>query len=243
MTRALEIDERRWFQVVEIEINHRCNLRCSYCPQSLDWFRQPEHRMEFTLFRHIIAQLSELDFAGRLSFHMYNEPLLHPKLNYLVSYARAAVSNAWLVLYTNGDLLDDRKYLELLDAGIDSFLVTRHSGLPMLSRPFQTVRFPSEFMMSSRGGLVKKGKETNLACFAPSEMLMIHHDGSVVICHEDAASRNVMGHTDRQRLRDIWFSEKFMFYRRVLKTGNRRKAGGICATCDNRLHPLPDTAI
>lgn len=232
-----------WFQVVEIEINSRCNRRCPYCPQSLPWFRKPDHRMDRVIFDGIVAQLADLNFAGRLSFHMYNEPLLHPGLGELVSYARARLPLAWLVLYTNGDLLDDRRYAILVDAGVDSFLVTRHGRSSMPDRVFQRVRHHGEFMMSNRGGLVGEPSASSLPCFGPSEMLMIHHDGAVVLCHEDAVGQRVMGRADRQPLRDIWLSPEFVRLRRVLKIGDRLGAGGQCAVCDNRLHPLPDTAI
>lgn len=233
-----------WFQVVEIEVSSHCNRRCSYCPQSLDWFRKPEHHMDERLFRRIIAQLTEIEFAGRLSFHMYNEPLLHLGLEELVKWARHNLPLAWLVLYTNGDLLDDRRYATLSEAGIDHFLVTRHSDRRQIpERPFQHIRHIGDFMMSSRGGLVGKAVSWRLPCYGPSEMLMIHHDGTVVLCHEDAPGQRPMGRADHQTLREIWESKEFVRLRHLLEAGDRQGAGGLCSICDNRLHPLPDTAI
>lgn len=232
-----------WPQVVEVEVNSRCNRRCSYCPQAYDWFRKPDRRMDRSLFEAIITQLAEIRFAGRLSFHMYNEPLLHPGLEDLVAHARTRVPLAWLVVYTNGDRLDDRRYSALMDAGIDHFLVTRHSGPPLPARPFQRVRRLGDFMMSNRGGLVGAPVTSRLPCFGPSEMMMIHHDGAVVLCHEDAAEQRVMGWADRQPLKEIWSSPEFVRLRHLLEAGERGAAGGQCAVCDNRLHPLPDTAI
>ena len=236
-------DTPGWFQVVEIEVSSRCNRRCVYCPQSHEWFRQPQHYMDRTIFDSIIAQLTDLKFAGRLSFHMYNEPLLHPHLEDLVAHARRHLPSAWLVLYTNGDLLNDSRHAALLDAGIDHFFVTRHSGGAFKERPFQRVRWAGDFMLSSRGGLVGDPVSWNLPCFGPSEMLMIHHDGTVVLCHEDAAGKRPMGRIDRQSLREIWGSEEFVRLRSLLEAGDRLGAGHQCAICDNRLHPVPDTAI
>lgn len=236
-------DTPAWFQVVEIEVSSHCNRRCAYCPQSQDWFRKPQHFLDRSVFESIIDQLAELEFSGRLSFHMYNEPLLHPQLEDLVAHARGSLPGAWLVLYTNGDLLDDRRHAALLQAGIDHFLVTRHSGRSFAERPFQQVRQAGDFMLSNRGGLVGAPVSWNLPCYGPSEMLMIHHDGTVVLCHEDAAGQRPMGRVDRQSLREIWQSEEFVRLRALLEAGDRRGAGHQCAVCDNRLHPLPDTAI
>lgn len=236
-------DIHSWFQVVEIEVSSKCNRRCKYCPQTYKWFRKPEHLMDKALFKHIISQLTELAFAGRLSFHMYNEPLLHPGLEELVAHARSMLPLAWLVIYTNGDLLTDERYNSLLNAGIDRFLVTRHNPGFFARRTFQEIRYAGEFMLSNRAGLINHSDSIRLPCFAPCEMMMIHHDGSVVLCHEDAACQAVMGSADRQTLCEIWFSESFKRYRSILTRGDRNKAGELCAICDNRLHPLPDTAI
>lgn len=231
------------FQVVEIEVNRHCNRRCSYCPQSYPWFRKPEELMDEDLFDCIVEELGEMDFAGRLSFHTYNEPLLHPRLDALVARARPLMPNAWFVLYTNGDFLGEDRYRALLDAGIDHFLVTRHSGRLLPTRPFQKQQLAGDFMISNRGGLMGPAEAGSLACHGPNEMLMIHQNGAVVLCHEDAAAQRVMGWAGRQSLRDIWLSEEFCRLRRLLMDGKRHAAGGQCATCDNRLHPLPDTAI
>lgn len=235
------------FQVVEIEVSLRCNLKCSYCPQSYNWFRGPEHKMETQRFLKIVSELKELNFAGRLSFHMYNEPLLRKDLSHLVRIARESLPLAWLVIYTNGDILTDDRYTELIESGVDRFLVTRHRGAALPPRPFQEQRFPGDFMLSNRAGLMRavecEGTTSNLPCYAPTEMLMIRHHGAVVLCHEDAADQSIMGHVDSQTIEEIWFSKKFILYRSALESGERGCAAEICAKCNNRLHPLPDTAI
>lgn len=233
-----------WFSVVEIEVSRRCNRRCGYCPQAFDWYRGPEQRMERALFDSIIGQLAEVGFSGRLGFHLYNEPLLRKDLDVLVEHARGRLPFAYFVLYTNGDLLDDRRHGRLLSAGIDHFLVTRHDGGDFPERPFQTVQRPGDFMLSGRGGIVDgNDRAWTLPCYAPGEMMTIRYTGQVVLCHEDAASRHVMGDLRDTRLADVWFSRGFQDVRRRLEAGDRAGAGGICTACDNRLHPLPDTGI
>ena len=74
-------------------------------------------------------------------------------------------------------------------------------------------------------------------------MLMVRYDGKVVLCHEDATSSTIMGDTNKQSLKSIWLSSSFKQYREKLITGDRLSAGSLCSKCDNRLHPLPDTAI
>jgi cyclic pyranopterin phosphate synthase len=231
-------------QVVEIEVSRHCNRRCAYCPQSFDWYRGEERFMPLALFRSIVEQLGAMAFSGRLSFHLYNEPLLRPDLADLVALARASLPLGYFVLYTNGDLLTDLRYASLLEAGIDSFFVTRHSSKPLPVRPYQTVRYPGEFPMSSRGALVDGVPgASSLPCYAAHEMLIIRHDGQVVLCHEDATSRQPMGDLNRQSVAEVWTGQEFARFRKLLGRGKRKAACGLCGQCDNRLHPLPDTAI
>src|SRR6185503_15506674 len=78
-----------WPSVVEIEVSVRCNRSCIYCPNSKVGSTSPFSFMDIELFRRIIAQLSQISFSGRLSFHFYNEPLMRKDLEKLVAIARA----------------------------------------------------------------------------------------------------------------------------------------------------------
>src|SRR5581483_938051 len=183
-----------WPSVVELEVGVRCNRTCVYCPNSTLGPISSSGFMEIGLFGHIIAQLAEIAFSGRLSFHFYNEPLMRKDLEHLVALARAALPFAYFVLYTNGDLLTDARYEQLLRAGIDFFVVTRHGGEPMKPRLHQRVQFPRDLDLSGRGGAVASvTAPLQRACHAPSEMLIVMVNGDVVLCHEDARREIVIG--------------------------------------------------
>lgn len=233
-----------WPSVVEIEIGVHCNRSCSYCPNSTIGPTSSSSFMEIRLFRRIVAQLSEIGFSGRLSFHFYNEPLMRKDLEVLVALARAALPLAYFVLYTNGDLLTDTRYRYLLDAGVDFFLVTRHGGEPMTQRLHQHVKFPRDLELSGRAGAVF-GVTAPLrrACHAPCEMLIATVNGDVVLCHEDARREVVIGNLGRSTIRDIWFGDDMGQFRHHLVRGRRQEAGPVCARCDNRLYPGPNMTI
>lgn len=233
-----------WPSVVEIEIGVRCNRTCVYCPNSTLGSTSPSSFMETGLYRLIVAQLSEIAFSGRLSFHFYNEPLIRKDLETLVAVARTALPLAYLVLYTNGDLLTDTRYANLLEAGIDFFIVTRHGGEPMTPRLHQRVQFPGDLDLSGRAGAVR-GETAPLrrACYAPSEMLIVTVNGDVVLCHEDARREIVLGNLGRSTIRDIWCGDNMARFRRHLVRGERREAGSICTRCDHRAYPGPNMTI
>jgi 2-deoxy-scyllo-inosamine dehydrogenase (SAM-dependent) len=236
--------EAIWFDVAELEVNSRCNRACSYCPNGTTGFAGRETRMPDDLFERVVDMLASIEFSGRLSFHRFNEPLLRKDLARLVAVARMKLPAAFIVVYTNGDLLDDARYEQLLEAGVDSFLVTQHDSEWFPQRPFQFVQHPSNFRQSGRGGTVSRAQEPlTLPCYAPSEMIIVRWNGDVVLCHEDARAEKILGNLARQSLQQVWFSAHAIELRNLLKDGRRSAAGSLCASCDCRLHPLGGGAI
>lgn len=234
----------RWPSVVEIEVNSRCNRSCSYCPNGLPDRPALQNFMSIPLYERIITELAEINYCGRLSFHFFNEPLLRKDLASLIATARTQLPLAFIVLYTNGDLLDDARYDSLLAAGVDQFLVTRHSWDALPERAFQVVQYPSNFTISGRGGSVAMAQEPlDLPCHGPAEMMIVTINGDVVLCHEDADREERMGNFREQSLHEIWFAPRFKEIRATLTSGRRADATALCRRCDNRLYPIPGGAI
>jgi GTP 3',8-cyclase len=223
-----------WFTVVEIEVNARCNRRCGYCPVSVLPTPSGDRFMNPDVFEHIVAELVRIAFRGNISYHLFNEPLLRRDLELLVSKVTAHLPGAFQLLFTNGDLLSDERYMSLRQAGIDHFLVTKHDFVPIPQRAQQTVQFPSDLVLVNRGGLLGEVAEPLIRpCFAPSDMLIITINGDVLLCCDDAKREHVMGNITRQSLDEIWLSPHFVHIRKLLRTGNRRDASKICRQCNN----------
>lgn len=232
---------RDWFTMVEIEINSNCNRGCPYCPSSK--LKRPNIPlyMDNNIFDRIINELQEINFSGRISYHFYGEPLLHPELDDIVENVSKALPQSRQVLYTNGDLLTEEKYLKLRKLGISHFVVTSHDSKPFPSRPAQTVLYPKDLHITYRGGIVGAlSKPLTLPCCAPSTMLIVTISGDILLCYEDAKREHVMGNIMHQSLEDIWFSPMFSYIREQLASGNRDVAG-ICRICNNTAHTKPIT--
>lgn len=223
--------------VVEIEVGTRCNRRCSYCPSGHPESTPPARLMPQAVFARILDQLSQCSFSGRLSYHLYNEPLLRKDLETLVSCADAALPDACQVIYTNGDLLSEKRYSTLIAAGTDHIVVTRHDSDSFPDRPRQTVLRPSDLNLTNRGGfLLDIAQALTLGCYAPAEMLIVAYNGDVLACYEDATREHVMGNLMEQDLADIWTSKAFTALRRSLNAANRAAASKTCARCNNTAH-------
>lgn len=229
--------------VVEIEVCSRCNRSCHYCPVSLDPRPPVPTRMSDPVFRRVVDQLAEVRFAGRISYHLYNEPLLRTDLHRLVGLVADRLPDALQILNTNGDLLDERRYRALRRAGIDYFYVTRHSPGEYPARPFQVVQMSEDLILTNRGGTLAhlptpSASATRTPCFAPTEMLIVTVTGDVLLCYEDARREHVLGNLMRDRLVEIWNSQRFRAQRERLAGGDR-SVQAMCLSCTNVSHSGP----
>lgn len=229
--------------VVEMEVGSRCNRSCHYCPVSMNPRPSVPVWMPDQVFMAAVGQLAEISFAGRLSYHLYNEPLLRRDLARLVAVVDRLLPGALQILNTNGDFLDDGRYAELREAGIDYFYVTRHSPGDYARRPFQVLQTWEDLTLTNRGGSLThlpRPTEADMRtpCFAPSEMLIVTVTGDVLLCYEDARREHVMGNLLHTPLVEIWNSEGFRERRRRLAAGDR-SADAMCRACSNVSHSRP----
>ena len=112
-------------QNVEIEISSLCNRHCIYCPRRD--VKRDRALFPMDTFKKIMYELKEIDYDGAVAFHQYNEPLL--EYDYLCECINAAKEinpKVRLELYTNGDLLTDKKFKTLKKLGINRMVVTCH---------------------------------------------------------------------------------------------------------------------
>jgi len=212
--------------------------------------------MSPSLYQKIINNLVEIDFAGRISFDFYNEPLLHPELTDFVILTRAQLPRSILHLYSNGSLLTLDRYRGLRSAGIDKFVITKHEAefqslngfafdatyLALTAEEKRCVVYRShhDLKLVNRGGLLPHLGRQGLPlvpCHLPSHMLTFTVAGLVLPCFEDFREEQVFGDIHKQKLVDILASEKYVQFRRDLKRGLRH-LHRPCQNC-NRTEVLP----
>lgn len=124
----IKYKDKYFFHSVSIETSTYCNRKCDYCPNKDN--ETPKKYIDKQIFEEAIRQLKEIKFSGIFEYCFYNEPLFDPNLINLVKYAKNELPNCIHPLTTNGDLLTIEKANELIDAGIDKFIVTIHDKNP-----------------------------------------------------------------------------------------------------------------
>lgn len=237
----------KYFLGVEIEINHHCNLSCSYCPNA-NTERISKGLMSIENFRKILNQLAEINYEGRISYHFYNEPMLHPNLENFVKLSKEILPKTRSEIFTNGMFLTEAKYFALRSAGVDKFTVTQHKGIKKIvfdetfkkldENEKKHVKYydHSQLIYSNRGGLVEAGKDLveplKRTCLIPTCSLVITVNGNVLTCYEDFNEKSTMGNVFEEHIKDIWDKPEYAGFREDLKKGYRYKYD-VCKTCNN----------
>jgi MoaA/NifB/PqqE/SkfB family radical SAM enzyme len=239
------------FRYVEIETVNRCNGVCEFCPVNrFDDIRE-EKWMSDTLFRDIIGQLERIHFNGALSLYSNNEPLLDERIIDFYRYARKALPNAYLFLFTNGTLLGLDKFIALADQ-LDELIIDYYSVDGRLLKTSATIkeyienerpelvgkvtivlRNPKE-ILSTRGGDApnrnNKVSYGHTKCTLPFRQIVIRPDGKVSLCCNDPLGKCTLGDLAKESIMDAWFGEKYAAVRKAISKG--RNNYWHCEYCD-----------
>ncbi|EQC50898.1 radical SAM/SPASM domain-containing protein [Bacteriovorax sp. DB6_IX] len=240
-------ENKRLFKIVEIEINSRCNMACSYCPNSVDE-RVEQGDMEDKTFEKILDSLEASDFRGIVSFHFYNEPLLSKKLAPFAKLLKQRLPKVLLQIYSNGTLLTKKKFDELREAGVDAFNITKHEDVKpnyIFDKTYEELNEEerkrviynnyTQIDMSNRSGIledIQNGAGEKTPCLLPSIMMSITLKGNILPCYEDFYQKLVMGNIHQNTLEEIWFGEKFSNFRQELRKPGGRLKNSPCDKCN-----------
>lgn len=235
---------------VNIETTTLCNRRCWHCPNSIfdRSLKKNEKIMPESLFKKIIDELAELNYQGRVSPHLYGEPLLDTRLVRLMEYAHTKIPKANLLIYTNGDFLDREVIDKLYEAGVNSFFVSLHSGTRKDEERIKKLKeyvertnkkicidyqiFDNTVPLATRIGLVHVDKVMDFPpCLADDNPATINYQGDFQLCCNDYLGEIAFGNVANERLMDIWTKKSFQNVRKQLK--RRVYVLDICKRCVN----------
>jgi sulfatase maturation enzyme AslB (radical SAM superfamily) len=112
----------RFFLKIQVQTVSPCNASCVMCPwpSTKDL---PQGAMSDDVFAAIVDQLAGRG-VERTSLFLNNEPLLDRKLPARTALVKQRLPATSTVIYTNGQLLDERTALALADAGMDELNVS-----------------------------------------------------------------------------------------------------------------------
>lgn len=112
---------------INLDVTMFCNLRCIHCPYESVTHPMGKSRvnMPINLHKKIIDEIfsNGKGITRYLRYTGDGEPLIHPELGLMISYASKSL-NLPINLTTNGSFLSDSKFKELATSGVNVFDVS-----------------------------------------------------------------------------------------------------------------------
>jgi len=105
---------------ISIEPTTACNLGCPECPSGLRSFTRPTGRIDDTLYRKIIDELSPT--LTYLILYFQGEPFLHPSLDKMIRYAQT--KNIYTATSTNAHFFSDQQAEKTVRSGLDRLIIS-----------------------------------------------------------------------------------------------------------------------
>jgi MoaA/NifB/PqqE/SkfB family radical SAM enzyme len=234
------------FKVIQVQTIECCNLKCSFCPNK--FLSRSGSLMNLDTYKHILDDLAQLNFSGRFSPYLMNEPMMDERIAQLIALAREKIPQAYIYISTNGTLLDQEKLYQLSESGLTLLGISAYDDkieqhlksldLSNLKCKVVVKRYTQAFkdiFFYNRGGLLDLGKDSvpEERCRKPFRQMYINYKGEAVLCCSDYEYKCIMGDTKQNSLHEIWENQKYQQYRFYLGQ-KKRSSLDLCNKCNYR---------
>ncbi len=194
-----------------IELSSLCSNKCEYCPAPEQGGHRPTGLMDMDTFRKALEWVKYFARKGtqkELNMQGIGESTMHPDFVEMVHMARGVIPiGGNLMLTTNGNHLNDKLVMNMIDAGITHIILTAHKPrtvkdvVPLLNKYSGRVNINinMDFAMTPNnwGGQVKGWTEEvdyRLHCnWLGQGQALIYSDGRITTCCLDAFAQGVVG--------------------------------------------------
>jgi radical SAM protein with 4Fe4S-binding SPASM domain len=242
---------------IEISESGTCNRTCSFCPRSAANFIDKKEFITNTLHEKLCIELKELNYKGTIRYSGFVEPMLDKNIFNLINMVRNYLPESNIEMVTNGDPLNLKRLKKLFENGLNKILISAYDGKEEsdkledlciqanLTEKQYIVRhrYYSEdqdfgITLSNRSGLMTDAEfkiealkePLKKPCYIPSYTFFLDYQGDVLMCPHDWGKKVILGDLNKEKLKDIWFSKKFMGIRKMLNKSNRNFKP--CNVCD-----------
>tara|TARA_B110000483_G_scaffold2843_1_gene3332 strand:- start:948 stop:1832 length:885 start_codon:yes stop_codon:yes gene_type:complete len=242
---------------IEISESGTCNRTCSFCPRSAPNFIDKKEFITNTLHEKLCLELKELNYKGTIRYSGFVEPMLDKNIFNLINMVRNYLPEVNIEMVTNGDPLNLKRLNRLFESGLNKILISAYDGkeesekledLCMQANLTEKQyivrhRYYSEdkdfgITLSNRSGLMTNAEfkidaltePLKKPCYIPSYTFFLDYQGDVLMCPHDWGKKVILGDLNKEKLKDIWFSKKFMGIRKMLNKSNRNFKP--CNVCD-----------
>ncbi|MDC1278582.1 SPASM domain-containing protein [Pelagibacteraceae bacterium] len=242
---------------IEISESGTCNRSCSFCPRSAANFIDKKEFITNKLHEKLCVELKELNYKGTIRYSGFVEPMLDKNIFNLINMVRNYLPESNIEMVTNGDPLNLKRLKKLFESGLNKILISAYDG-KIESEKLEDLcvqanlnekqyivrhRYYSEdedfgITLSNRSGLMADAEfkidalkePLKKPCYIPSYTFFLDYQGDVLMCPHDWGKKVILGDLNKEKLKDIWFSKRFMGIRKMLNKSNRNFIP--CNVCD-----------
>jgi len=242
---------------IEISESGTCNRSCSFCPRSAANFIDKKEFITNKLHEKLCVELKELNYKGTIRYSGFVEPMLDKNIFNLINMVRNYLPESNIEMVTNGDPLNLKRLKKLFESGLNKILISAYDG-KVESEKLEDLcvqanlnekqyivrhRYYSEdedfgITLSNRSGLMADAEfkidalkePLRKPCYIPSYTFFLDYQGDVLMCPHDWGKKVILGDLNKEKLKDIWFSKRFMGIRKMLNKSNRNFTP--CNVCD-----------
>ena len=113
---------------IMIDVTEYCNLQCIHCPHPV--FAESEiwsgAQLEIKVHNKLIDEIKKdgLEHCKYIRYTSNGEPLIHKKFIEMVQYTNQSIPSVPINVTTNGRLLNEKRAIALLEAGVNVFDVS-----------------------------------------------------------------------------------------------------------------------
>lgn len=217
---------------ISFELSNLCNYSNIH-------MKCPLHREEQTkilplrIIKETIDTLSNYQFAGRVAFHNYNEPLIDPRLFTLVEYTHKKCPDAYIYICTNGFYLDQTIAEELEAFGVSKIHVSIYSKKDLRRLQRINLSIPCELEVMKLDDTLNiysaPGANSKLKCFAPLNEIIITKDARISLCCFDWANIYTFGSLKEKPINKILCDG--LMYDVYSRLSNGERFLNICKNC------------
>lgn len=223
---------------VSLALSNMCNYADIHrkCPASEVSVKEIMKRKNI---ENIVLQLKNLNFKGVISFHIYNEPSIDPRLFDIIKYIKKNLTDVEIYLYSNGFYLNQDMISELEEL-VDVMTVTAY-GKQELERIKQFVDTTMGFHVFlgnlddrlTQYDCESKGIINNQPCRTFFNQIDIFPNGDIGLCCLDHKHSFGLGNVfdGTQTFQEIIDSPKLRQFQTDLLRGDRNHISPLCRNC------------
>ncbi len=226
-------------RLISFELSNMCNYAPIHpqCPLH----NQIDNRkiLELDIIEKVIDEAAAFEFKGTIQVNVYNEPLIDPRLYYILDKVRKTMlPTVRINIITNGYFLDQVILDELknkfqVDVDVSGYNKKEIERLSKLSFDIGNYNI-SEAHLDNRLKTFYEANEiegNNVPCYSPYIELIINCEGKVGLCCWEFKREITFGDLHHNSLMEILNGEKMINFYNDISRGIRTES--ICKKCYN----------